>query len=57
MVTIRPIHRVYATVIIRGDRTFASVPDGDKDAVRAALLEKGYEIDAAGNAVPFTPTV
>lgn len=47
------IHRVYATVIIDGGRTFSSVMDRDKEAVKLALQEKGYSVDEAGEIQPI----
>ncbi|WP_160308886.1 hypothetical protein [Paenibacillus sp. DMB20] len=50
-IEVKFIHRVYANVIIDAMRTFASVPEKDKEPVRLALHEKGYEINESGDAV------
>lgn len=47
------IHRVYATVIIEGGRTFNSVLERDKEAVRVVLQEKGYGVDESGEIYPI----
>lgn len=47
------IHRVYATVIIDGGRTYNSVMERDKEPVKLALGEKGYNVDDAGDIHPI----
>ncbi|MGG3310768.1 hypothetical protein ABER23_25470 [Paenibacillus lautus] len=52
-VNVKYIHRVYATVIIDGGRTYNSVMERDKPAVGLALEEKGYNVDKAGDIHPI----
>lgn len=57
-VVVKAIHKVYANVIIAGDRVFNSVLDKDKPAVKLALEEKGYGLDEAEENHPIkTQTV
>ncbi|SMF72526.1 hypothetical protein SAMN05661091_0880 [Paenibacillus uliginis N3/975] len=52
-VVVKYIHRVYATVIIDGGRTYNSVMERDKPSVEIALEEKGYNVDEAGDIHPI----
>ncbi|MGM1047591.1 MAG: hypothetical protein ACQEXX_15755 [Bacillota bacterium] len=52
-VVVKAIHKVYANVIIAGDRTYKSVLEKDKPAVGIALVEKGYNVDEAGEIHPI----
>ncbi|MGM1048641.1 MAG: hypothetical protein ACQEXX_21215 [Bacillota bacterium] len=57
-VVVKAIHKVYANVIIVGDRKFNSVLEKDKPAVELALEDKGYSLDEAGEIHPIqTQTV